>query len=144
MQLRRAKGAPPQAAGASGAYNSGAVAQTANGNKYAAANGNVYKNTGSGWSQTQGNSSNYSQKSTSSYSGQKSTSSYSARLQVAASIGEGRTRAAGLRPSAAEAEAVGNPERTVRVVRRVVVVAEDGVAAADEVNCAVANERQLS
>ena len=49
---------------ASGAYgNSGGMAQTANGDKYAAANGNVYKNTGSGWSQTQGtahNTSNYS------------------------------------------------------------------------------------
>jgi hypothetical protein len=59
---------------ASGAYgNSGAVGQTANGNKYAAANGNVYKNTGSGWNQTQG-----TPKSTSTYSGvNKSTSSYS-------------------------------------------------------------------
>jgi hypothetical protein len=64
------------AAAASGKYgNSGAVGQTANGNKYAAANGNVYKNTGSGWSQTQG-----TPKSPSSYSGSsapKSTSSYS-------------------------------------------------------------------
>ncbi|HEY1994928.1 MAG TPA: DUF3300 domain-containing protein [Edaphobacter sp.] len=43
------------AVAASGKYgNSGGVAQTANGNKYAAANGNVYKNTGSGWNQTQG------------------------------------------------------------------------------------------
>ena len=40
------------ASGANG--NSGAMGQTANGNKYAAANGNVYKNTGSGWNQTQG------------------------------------------------------------------------------------------
>ena len=55
-------------AAASGAYgNSGAVGQTANGNKYAAANGNVYKNTGSGWNQTQGTSHN-----TSSYSGANS------------------------------------------------------------------------
>ncbi|HMH15438.1 MAG TPA: DUF3300 domain-containing protein [Edaphobacter sp.] len=53
---------------ASGAYgNSGAVGQTANGNKYAAANGNVYKNTGSGWNQTQGTPHN-----TSSYSGANS------------------------------------------------------------------------
>jgi len=53
---------------ASGAYgNSGAVGETANGNKYAAANGNVYKNTGSGWNQTQG-----TPKSTSSYSGTNS------------------------------------------------------------------------
>jgi hypothetical protein len=43
------------AAAASGKYgNTGGVAQTANGDKYAAANGNVYKNTGSGWNQTQG------------------------------------------------------------------------------------------
>ena len=62
------------AVAASGKYgNSGGVAQTANGNKYAAANGNVYKNTGSGWNQTQG-----APKSTSSYSSApKSTSSYS-------------------------------------------------------------------
>lgn len=53
---------------ATGAYgNSGAVGQTANGNKYAAANGNVYKNTGSGWNQTQG-----TPRSTSSYSGTNS------------------------------------------------------------------------
>jgi uncharacterized protein DUF3300 len=39
---------------ASGANGTAAAGQTANGNKYAAANGNVYKNTGSGWSQTQG------------------------------------------------------------------------------------------
>ena len=44
--------------GASGKYgNSAAVGQTASGNKYAASNGNVYKNTGSGWQQTQGQSS---------------------------------------------------------------------------------------
>jgi hypothetical protein len=40
---------------ATGAYgNRAAAGETANGNKYAASNGNVYKNTGSGWSQTQG------------------------------------------------------------------------------------------
>jgi len=50
---------------ATGVYgNSGAVGQTASGNKYAAANGNVYQNTGSGWNQTQG-----TPKSSSSYSG---------------------------------------------------------------------------
>jgi Protein of unknown function (DUF3300) len=43
------------AVAASGKYgNTASAAQTANGNKYATANGNVYKNTGSGWSQTQG------------------------------------------------------------------------------------------
>ncbi len=60
-----AKGAA--ATGANGNY--GAAGQTANGNKYAAANGNVYKNTGSGWTQTQGTP---NQKSTSSYSDPKS------------------------------------------------------------------------
>jgi hypothetical protein len=60
------------AAAASGKYgNSGGVAQTANGNKYAAANGNVYKNTGSGWNQTQGTPHN-----TSSYSGSSSAASH--------------------------------------------------------------------
>ncbi|MGB0122579.1 MAG: DUF3300 domain-containing protein [Silvibacterium sp.] len=67
------------AAAASGKYgNSGAVGQTANGNKYAAANGNVYKNTGSGWSQTQGGSSNYQKSGSSSYSGQRASQSSSA------------------------------------------------------------------
>jgi Protein of unknown function (DUF3300) len=62
------------AVAASGKYgNSGGVAQTANGNKYAAANGNVYKNTGSGWNQTQG-----TPKSTSSYSGSSASSSAAA------------------------------------------------------------------
>jgi hypothetical protein len=48
-----------KAYGASGAYNSAAVGQTANGNKYATANGNTYKNTGGGW---QGSSTNTNQK----------------------------------------------------------------------------------
>jgi Protein of unknown function (DUF3300) len=60
-----------------GAYNSGAAVQTANGNKYAAANGNVYKNTGSGWQQQSG-SSNYAQKSgASGYSGANAAKSTS-------------------------------------------------------------------
>ena len=60
------------AVAASGKYgNSGGVAQTANGNKYAAANGNVYKNTGSGWNQTQG-----TPKSTSNYSGANSAAAH--------------------------------------------------------------------
>jgi hypothetical protein len=59
---------------ASGAYgNSGAAGQTANGDKYASANGNVYKNTGSGWSQTQG-----TPKSPSSYSGASGANSAAA------------------------------------------------------------------
>jgi hypothetical protein len=42
---------------ASGKYgNSAAAGQTANGDKYASANGNTYKNTGSGWSNTNGSS----------------------------------------------------------------------------------------
>jgi Protein of unknown function (DUF3300) len=42
---------------ASGKYgNSAAAGQTANGDKYATANGNTYKNTGSGWSNTNGSS----------------------------------------------------------------------------------------
>ncbi len=48
-----------KAYGASGANNSVAAGQTANGDKYAAANGNTYKNTGNGW---QGSSSNTNQK----------------------------------------------------------------------------------
>jgi hypothetical protein len=40
--------------GASGKYNSAAVGQAANGDKYAAANGNTYKNTGSGWQNSSG------------------------------------------------------------------------------------------
>jgi hypothetical protein len=57
-----------KAYGASGANNSVAVGQSANGNKYAAANGNTYSNTGSGW---KGSSTNTNQKyNTSSYSGQ--------------------------------------------------------------------------
>jgi hypothetical protein len=64
------------AAAASGKYgNSGAVGQTANGDKYAAANGNVYKNTGSGWNQTQGTP----PKNTSGYSGASSANSAAAR-----------------------------------------------------------------
>jgi len=65
---------------ATGAYGSAAAGQTASGNKYAAANGNVYKDTGSGWQQTQGGSSNYSQKSSaSSYSGASATNSAASR-----------------------------------------------------------------
>jgi Protein of unknown function (DUF3300) len=48
-----------KAVAGSGQYNSGAAAETANGNKYAAADGNTYKNTGSGWQKT-GGSSGYS------------------------------------------------------------------------------------
>ena len=63
------------AVAASGKYgNSGGAAQAANGNKYATANGNVYKNTGSGWSQTQGTPHN-----TSSYSSASGANSAAAR-----------------------------------------------------------------
>jgi hypothetical protein len=54
-QMHSSNGA--SAYGASGKYgNSAAVGQTANGNKYATADGNTYKNTGSGWSNTNGSS----------------------------------------------------------------------------------------
>src|SRR5277367_1622631 len=54
-QMHSSTGA--SAYGASGKYgNSAAVGQTANGDKYASANGNTYKNTGSGWSNTNGSS----------------------------------------------------------------------------------------
>jgi hypothetical protein len=66
-----------KAAGASGHYNSAAVGETANGNKYATADGNVYSNTGSGWSQKNGSSTNTAnyQKSGSSYSNQSESRS---------------------------------------------------------------------
>jgi hypothetical protein len=43
-----------KAVGSSGVNGNYGAAQGANGDKYAAANGNVYKNSGSGWTQTQG------------------------------------------------------------------------------------------
>jgi hypothetical protein len=62
--------------GASGKYgNSGAVGQTANGDKYATANGNAYKNTGSGWT---GNSNNTQKSSASGWGGQQKSSGSSA------------------------------------------------------------------
>jgi Protein of unknown function (DUF3300) len=72
-----------KAAGASGQYNSAAVAQTANGEKYAAANGNTYKNTGSGWQNTNGSSNKYSGSNSNSaasrgYGGQEKSSGSSA------------------------------------------------------------------
>jgi uncharacterized protein DUF3300 len=69
-----------KAVGGTGKYNSAAVGQAANGNKYATANGNVYSNTGSGWS---GNS-NSTPKSGSSYSGNpqnSGSSNYSGNAQ---------------------------------------------------------------
>jgi hypothetical protein len=60
-----------------GKYNSGAVGQTANGNKYAAANGNVYSNTGNGWQQKNGSTTN-TQKSSASGWGQQEKSGSSA------------------------------------------------------------------
>src|SRR5271169_2425502 len=54
-QMHSSSGA--SAYGASGKYgNSAAVGQTSNGDKYASADGNTYKNTGSGWSNTNGSS----------------------------------------------------------------------------------------
>jgi hypothetical protein len=68
-------------AGASGANNSAAVAQTASGDKYAAANGNVYKNTGSGWESADNSSYNSSAAKSQSYS---NTYNSSAQAQSAA------------------------------------------------------------
>ena len=102
-----AKGAA--ATGANG--NSGAVGRTANGNKYAASsNGNVYKNTGSGWTQTQGTP---NQKSTSSYSGANSTAArgYGGQEKTGGSAAFGgggngwQTREASTRGSASRAGA---------------------------------------
>ena len=62
-----------RAYGASGANNSVAVGQAANGNKYAAANGNTYSNTGNGW---KGSSTNTPKYNTASYSAPKSSSSF--------------------------------------------------------------------
>jgi uncharacterized protein DUF3300 len=63
-----------KAVGASGQYNSAAVGQTANGNKYATANGNAYSNTGSGW---KGSPNNTQKSSGSNYSGQSASGSNS-------------------------------------------------------------------
>jgi hypothetical protein len=92
-----------KAVGASGQYNSAAAGQTANGNKYATANGNVYSNTGSGWNQKSGTSSNAqkygsSYSGTSSYSGsnaQKSASSYSGSSSAASKGWGGQERSSG-------------------------------------------------
>jgi hypothetical protein len=60
-----------KAAASSGVNGNYGAAQSANGDKYATANGNVYKNTGSGWSQTQGTPSNKT------YSSEGANKSYS-------------------------------------------------------------------
>jgi len=62
-----------KAVGSSGVNGNYGAAQSANGDKYAAANGNVYKNTGSGWSQTQGTPSNKN------YSSQSANKNYSSQ-----------------------------------------------------------------
>ena len=82
-----------KAVGASGQYNSAAVGQTANGDKYASANGNTYKNTGSGWTGNPNNTqkyngSSYSGQNQSGYSGQ-SASSYSNNAQRSSASGWG-------------------------------------------------------
>jgi hypothetical protein len=63
---------------ATGANGSAAAGQTASGNKYATANGNVYSNTGSGWQQKNGSSSNAQKPGGSSYSGSSASASSSA------------------------------------------------------------------
>ena len=63
-----------KAIGASGQYNSAAVAETANGNKCCRAAkgpGNAYKNTGSGWQNTNGSSNSAASKG---YGGQEKSS----------------------------------------------------------------------
>jgi hypothetical protein len=72
-----------KAAASSGVNGNYGAAETANGDKYAAANGNVYKNTGSGWTQTQGNSSHPNSTSSSSYSNasKSGSSSYSSEAK---------------------------------------------------------------
>ncbi len=72
-----------RAAASSGVNGNYGAAQSANGDKYAAANGNVYKNTGSGWSQTQGTPSNKN------YSSQSANKSYSQSASSAESKGWG-------------------------------------------------------
>jgi Protein of unknown function (DUF3300) len=66
-----------KAVGGSGQYNSAAVGQSANGNKYAAANGKAYSNTGSGWEQ-KGGSSNNTQRTSASGWGEQGKSGSSA------------------------------------------------------------------
>jgi hypothetical protein len=58
--------------------NSAAVAETANGNKYAAANGKTYSNTGSGWEQKSGSPSSYNKSSSSGWGGQEKSGGSSA------------------------------------------------------------------
>src|ERR1700723_3134484 len=76
-QVHTSNGA--SAYGASGKYgNSAAVAQTANGDKYAAANGKTYSNTGSGWDQKSGSPSSYNKSSSSGWGGQEKSGGSSA------------------------------------------------------------------
>jgi hypothetical protein len=113
--------------GASGKYNSAAVGQTANGNKYATANGDTYKNTGSGWQNTNGSSNKYS--------GSSSNS--------AASKGwGGRKKAADHPLSAAAATEAGAPGRRALVGRQAwaVVVAGEAAVVVGEASKAAANE----
>ena len=77
-----------KAVGGTGKYNSAAVGQAANGNKYATANGNVYSNTGSGWTGNSNNTpppnSGYPPKNASTYSNsaqKPNTSNYSNSAQ---------------------------------------------------------------
>jgi Protein of unknown function (DUF3300) len=67
-----------KAVGASGQYNSAAVGQTANGNKYATANGKAYSNTGNGWNQKGGSSATSNDASFRGWGGQEKSSGSSA------------------------------------------------------------------
>jgi Protein of unknown function (DUF3300) len=82
-----------KAVGASGRYNSAAVGETANGNKYATANGKAYSNTGSGWQQ-KGGTSNNAWKSSSSGWGHEEKSGGSSAFGGGASGWESRAESA--------------------------------------------------
>ena len=64
-----------KAVAGTGKYNSGAVGETANGNKYAAADGKTYSNTGSGWQQKSGSTNSAASKG---WGGQEKSSGSSA------------------------------------------------------------------
>ena len=112
-----------KAYGASGANNSVAVGQTANGDKYAAANGNIYKNTGAaGKAQVRTRI--------------RSTTLQATPPRKAAPItvaGDSRKRVADLRPLTAEA-AAGRLGRQVRAAQQVAVAVVGGEVAGDANN----------
>jgi len=82
-----------KAVGGSGAYNSAAVGETANGNRYAAANGKTYSNTGSGWQQKSG-SSNTAERSSASGWGQQEKSGGSSAFSTGGGGWQSRSESA--------------------------------------------------